>query len=162
MPEPTVTCLHCGHNNAIHRVWCERCNEPIPNCAEPSATSDDAAMPERRQLYQRLLADLETLLSDQQVARDTYTAIKDLYQRQLSQIEEQVAARRRANEVQQLVLAARQARTGDVFNKPSSLCKGDSPSIRTDASLNRPSLKSKPGMNSASASCKHRAKPSCY
>ena len=109
MTGSTITCLQCGQSNSIHRLWCATCGTPVAYSYRPPVFTADPSVAAKTQLYERILQDLEGLLIDRKVSRDTYDAIKSCYGDQLAEFEEQATERDRAQARHRLVVTARQA-----------------------------------------------------
>ncbi len=109
MTSSTIACLQCGQSNSIHRLWCATCGTPVASSYKPPVFTADPSVTTKTHLYERILEDLERLLIDRKVSRDTYNAIKSCYGDQLAEFAEQAAERNRAQARHRLVVTARQA-----------------------------------------------------
>ncbi len=107
MTGPTLTCIRCGKNNSIHRLWCEQCRTPVPYSEQAPAIRKDPRVVQRAELYQHVLKDLERLHSSRKVPDDTYDSIREFYSHQCDVIDQQILEQQQAEAVHRLVVNAR-------------------------------------------------------
>ncbi len=103
-----LICPHCGRKNSFYRFWCESCQATL---AQPGRSIlSDASAPaelERKQLYGRVLVDLNELVQSHEVSQEDSAAIRSFYRTQLGQIEEREAKLAKALSIDNLIRAVR-------------------------------------------------------
>ncbi len=108
MNVPDLVCTHCGRKNSYFQFWCKGCHAALPQPAQPS--SFDASLPSeqaRKQLYDRVLSDLEQLVESNEVPPEQSEAIQDFYGMRLRQIEGREAKRVQVLAIDKLIRTAR-------------------------------------------------------
>ncbi|QDV87536.1 tetratricopeptide repeat protein [Planctomycetes bacterium TBK1r] len=103
-------CPACGHPTSFFRLWCDGCHAPLPHPAfEPAPADVIKKESERKQLYRRVLADLEQLARSCEVPGDQAATIHAFYRKQLGELEHRNAERSETIAIDNLVRGARAA-----------------------------------------------------
>ncbi|MDV6030226.1 MAG: hypothetical protein F9B45_08980 [Phycisphaera sp. RhM] len=103
-------CPACGHPTSFFRLWCDGCHAPLPHPAfEPAPADVIAKESDRKQLYGRVLADLEQLARSCEVPGDQAATIHAFYRKQLGELEHRNTERSETIAIDNLVRGARDA-----------------------------------------------------
>lgn len=117
----TTACGSCGDNNAFYRLWCQRCQAPLPYTIAAPPAQDRQLLVERKTLYKKVLADLQGLQQSETVAAATFDAIDKFYRHQLAVIRKVIDEQQRVQSVHQLVVNARRVAHDEGFLKAIEL-----------------------------------------
>jgi len=117
----TTACASCGDNNAFYRLWCQRCQTPLPYSVEVPPAQNRQLLVERKTLYKKVLADLKGLQQSETVAPATFDAIDNFYRHQLAVIRKVIDEQQRVQTVHQLVVSARRVAHDEGFLKAIEL-----------------------------------------
>ncbi|MCS7467818.1 hypothetical protein NZK35_14290 [Stieleria sp. ICT_E10.1] len=103
-------CPACGHPNSFFRLWCDGCHAPLPHHAfEPTPVDVIEKESNRKQLYGRVLADLEQLARSCEVPGDQAETIHAFYRNQLDELEHRNAERSETAAIDKLICGAKVA-----------------------------------------------------
>lgn len=101
-------CASCGHPNSFFRLWCDGCHAPLPHPAfEPTPADVIEKESERKQLYGRVVADLEQLARSGEVPGDQAETIQTFYRKQLDELEHRNAERSETLAIDNLIRGVR-------------------------------------------------------
>lgn len=111
-------CPSCGHPTSFFRLWCDGCHAALPHPAfEPAPADVIEKESDRKQLYGRVLADLEQLARSCEVPGDQAETIHAFYRRQLDELEHRNAERSKTLAIDNLVRGARAAAQAGHFEQ---------------------------------------------
>lgn len=117
----TTACASCGDANAFYRLWCQRCQTPLPYTVAVPPAKNRQLLVERKTLYKNVLADLKGLQQSETVAAPTFDAIDNFYRHQLAVIREAIDEQLRVQTMHQLVVNARRVAHEEGFLKAIEL-----------------------------------------
>lgn len=121
MVSQTTACASCGDNNECYRLWCQRCQAPLPYTIEVPPAQNRQLLVDRKTLYKKVLADLQGLQQSETVAAATFDTIDNFYRHQLDVIREAIDEQQRVQTVHQLVVNARRVAHDECFIKAIEL-----------------------------------------
>ena len=116
-----IQCDVCGENYNEHQIWCRACGHPVPwNVASPEFR-DEPAEPQRVQLYESLLEDLDRLRDTGKISPPEYKPIHRFYRGLLQSFDREKRNQERQQALFRLTKCAREAAQADQFQEASLL-----------------------------------------